>query len=312
MNTGKILLFYKYISIEYPKQILKWQERLCTELGLKGRIILAHEGINATLGGEAANINRYKAAMEKHPLFDSIDFKESDGAADYFPRLRVVIKNEIVHLGLDPALVKAENGGTHLSPAQAHQMMQEKAENLVILDCRNTYETTIGTFIDAVRPDTKYFREFPGYVDTNADIFKGKQVLMACTGGIRCERASAYLKSKDIADQVYQIEGGIHRYVEQFPNGFFRGKNYVFDARVAVPVNNDVLGQCALCQVAHDEYANCLNASCNKHFICCPACLETYKNSCSTLCLELLAANKVAMRPPRIKIEETPQESCNL
>ncbi len=309
---GKILLFYKYVAIQYPKQVLKWQTRLCTELELKGRIILAHEGINATLGGTAENINRYKAAMEKHPLFGSIDFKESDGAANYFPRLRIVIKNEIVYLGLDPALIKAEDGGTHVTPAQAHQMMQEKAENLLILDCRNTYETTVGTFVDAVRPNTQYFREFPGYVDTNADMFKGKQVLMACTGGIRCERASAYLKSKGVAEQVYQIEGGIHRYIEQFPDGLFRGKNYVFDARVTVQVNNDVLGSCALCQAPHDEYANCMNASCNKHFICCASCLEKYKGSCSQTCFELLAANKVAARPARIKIENTPEKSCNL
>lgn len=309
---GKIILFYKYVSIEYPKQILKWQTRLCTELGLKGRIILAHEGINATLGGLEENIERYKNAMEKHPLFGGIDFKESAGDANYFPRLRIVIKNEVVNLGLDPETVRAENGGIHLSPEQAHKMMADKADNLVILDCRNTYETTIGTFVDSIRPPTQYFREFPGYVDNNTDLFKDKQVLMFCTGGIRCERASAYLKSKCDTQEVYQIEGGIHRYIEQFPNGFFRGKNYVFDARVTVKVNDDILGACALCQKPCDEYSNCMNASCNKHFICCPTCQVEYKNCCSTNCGDLLASAQVAARPPRIKVEESAIQSCDL
>jgi len=310
---GKILLFYKYVSIQYPKQILKWQERLCTELGLKGRIILAHEGINATLGGSAENCERYKQAMEKHPLFGGIDFKESVGDENYFPRLRIVVKNEIVNLGLDPEKVTVEDGGIHVSPEQAHTMMAEKDENLIILDCRNTYETTIGTFVDSIRPPTKYFREFPGYVDENTDLFKDKQVLMFCTGGIRCERASAYLKSKGVAQEVYQIEGGIHRYIEQFPDGFFRGKNYVFDARVSVKVNNDILGSCALCQKPCDEYVNCMNASCNKHFISCSTCQTAYKNCCSTNCIDLLASARVAARPPRIKLpEEAATQQCDL
>lgn len=299
---GKILLFYKYVTIQYPKQIAKWQERLCAELGLKGRIILAHEGINATLGGSIENCERYKAAMNKHPLFKEIDFKESNGSADYFPRMRIVIKKEIVLLGLDPEQIKAEDGGIHVSPEQAHQMMLQKKDNLVILDCRNTYETKIGTFKDSVRPDTKYFREFPSYVDNNIEMLKDKEVLMACTGGIRCERASAYLKSKGVAKNVYQISGGIHRYIEQFPDGFFRGKNYVFDERITVKVNDDVLSECELCHSSCDEYTNCLNAMCNKHFICCASCKEQLKNACSQNCQELLAKNLVNKRPPRFRV----------
>lgn len=298
---GKILLFYKYVSIEYPKQIAKWQEKICSELGLKGRVILGHEGINATLGGSHENTERYKQLMLAHPLFGGIDFKESEGDESYFPRLRIVIKKEIVNLGLDPDKITVKDGGQHLTPAQAHELMAEKPEDLIIIDCRNKFETEIGTFVDAIRPDTQYFREFPSYVDQNTDLLKDKKVLMACTGGIRCERASAYVKLKGVAKEVYQIEGGIQRYTEAFPDGFFRGKNYVFDARMTVRITDDVLGSCLLCQKPYDEYENCLNASCNKHFICCPDCYKAYAKTCGPVCQELLATNKVKPRPERVK-----------
>lgn len=299
---GKIILFYKYVHIQYPKQILKWQEKICSELGLKGRIILGHEGINATLGGSDAHVERYKELMNSHQLFGGIDFKESTGDENYFPRLRIVIKNEIVNLGVDPSSITADQGGVHVTPEQAHSMMANPEPDLVILDCRNDFETKIGTFVNSIRPDTRYFREFPKYVDEHTDVFKDKKVLMACTGGIRCERASAYLKSKGVAKEVYQIQGGIHRYAEQFPDGFFRGKNYVFDARVSVPVTADILASCDLCARPFDEYSNCMNAECNKQYIGCPSCLEQYQNTCGAECQELVASGKVAKRPARIKV----------
>jgi predicted sulfurtransferase len=293
----KILIYYKYVDITYPKQILKWQKKLCEQLELKGRIILAHEGINATVGGSIQSLERYKTAMDAHPLFGQIDFKESPGSAADFPRLRIVIKNEIVHLGLDPQRVRAHNGGVHLTPEQAHTLMAKKDDDILILDCRNRYETAIGTFTNAVRPPTQYFREFPAYVDAHADLFKDKTVVMACTAGVRCERASAYLKSKGIAKQVYQIKGGIHRYIEQFPNGFFKGKNYVFDQRLAVPVTDDILGNCSLCNTACDEYTNCLHAACNKHFIGCTSCVNKYQNTCSAECFDLVFTQHAPQRP---------------
>lgn len=162
---GKIILFYKYVDIENPHTIEKWQRSLCTELRLKGRIILAREGINGTLGGSTESIERYKSIMLGHTLFGNIDFKESLGNEDYFPRLRIVIKNEIVHLGIDPESLKASQGGIHLAPAQAHTLIAQKPDNLVIIDCRNNFESAVGTMPGAICPDTKYFRDFPAYVD---------------------------------------------------------------------------------------------------------------------------------------------------
>jgi len=296
---GKILLFYKYVDIEYPKQVQKWQQKLCADLGLTGRIILAHEGINATVGGNEKNLEIYKKAMAKDPRFTEIDFKESEGGAHCFPRMRIIVKNEIVYLGLDPKKITAKNGGQHLTPEETHNLIAQKPDDLVILDARNTYEWRIGAFKDAIKPDIEHFRQFPQFVDENLDQFKDKQVLMYCTGGIRCERASSYLKEKGIAKNVYQISGGIHRYAEQYPDGFFRGKNYVFDDRIGVRVNADILSTCTLCPTPCDDYTNCLNAECNEHFIACNPCIQKFGNACSAKCQELLATQKVKPRPER-------------
>lgn len=295
--TGKVLLYYKYVALENPQKILKWQRKLCTELGLTGRIIIAREGINGTVGGSTESIDRYRTIMQENELFADVDYKESPGGAQCFPRLRIVVKDEIVHLGIDPAALSPSNGGKHLKPHETHQLLAEKPDDLVIIDCRNAFEAQVGKFKDAIVPPVNHFREFPEYVDTNKELFDNKQVLLYCTGGVRCERATAYVKEKTSAKEVYQMDGGIHRYVEQYPDGFFRGKNYVFDNRIAVRVNDDVIGTCALCARPCDDFNNCLNAECNKHFVCCDACAKQYHHTCSKTCMELVDSNKVKKRP---------------
>lgn len=299
----KILLFYKYVDIERPQEILKWQKKLCLELNLKGRIILAAEGINGTLGGSEESCNLYIEAMLKHPLFFDVDFKESSATEKCFEKLRIVIKEEVVNLRLDTKKFSVKDTGKHLTPKETHELLSNPDENLVILDGRNNYESAVGAFENAIKPDIKYFRQFPDYIDKNIDLFKDKNVLMYCTGGIRCERASTYLKLKNVAKEVYQIKGGIHRYIEQYPEGYFRGKNYVFDGRVTVKVNDDVLGNCFICGVECDEYQNCLNAKCNRHFISCKECVKRLGNTCSMECAELVSSGKVNLRPYFKKVE---------
>ncbi|MCB9493690.1 MAG: rhodanese-related sulfurtransferase [Epsilonproteobacteria bacterium] len=296
-----ILLFYKYVDIDNLKAIKDWQLDLCTQLKLTGRIILAHEGINATVCGAPDATDAYINAMNEHELFGGIDFKCDvvSGKYDYFPKLSVKIKQEIVNLGIDPTKVSAKETSQHLTPQQAHQLIEENDKDLVILDARNNYESAIGTFSGAITPDIKTFREFPEYIDQNQSEFKDKKVLMFCTGGIRCERATAYLSKQKLAKEVYQIEGGIVRYAQHYPDGFFRGKNYVFDARVSVPITDDILGSCSLCSQPCDEYINCRNASCNNHVIACQQCQNTYNKTCSNVCKELLEQKKVAPRPER-------------
>lgn len=307
---GKILLFYKYVQITYPKQIIKWQKKICQDLGLTGRILIAHEGINATVGGSVESTDRYKAIMEQHPQFGGIDYKESEGGADSFNRLYVTERNEIVGMGVDPNELTVAQGGKHLTPQEVHELISKQSKDLVILDTRNDYEWQIGRFEGAINPKLSNFRQFPKYIDEHLDEFKDKEVLMYCTGGVRCERATAYLKIKDVAKEVYQIQGGIVRYTEQFPNGYFRGKNYVFDNRIAVRINDDVLSACSLCSEPCDEYTNCLNATCNNHFIACPACISKYGNTCSATCQDLIERKVVKARPP---FKKTPEKtSCCL
>lgn len=293
----KIILFYQYSCIENPHKLLEDQKKLCQSLGLKGRVIIAQEGINGTLGGTPDAIEHYKKSMRENSLFSSIDFKESESEHSRFPRLRIVVKNEIVNTGLPADVAPAQSGGIHLDPAQAHALLAQKKSDLVVIDCRNPYESAIGTIPGAIRPDVKHFRDFPLYVETHAEEFQNKEVLMYCTGGVRCERASAYVKLKSNAKAVYQIKGGIHRYVEEFPNGFFRGKNYVFDGRIAVKVTDDILGTCYLCNSPCDDYTNCLRAICNRHFICCTSCLASYQNTCSAECREIVSTGTEHKRP---------------
>jgi predicted sulfurtransferase len=290
-----ILLYYKYTDVDYPARYVKWQKELCVRLGLKGRVIIATEGINGTVAGTQEACDAYMHEMNNHPLFNSIDFKHSQCDGEPFPRLRIVEKEEITRMGKSPQEISYKDAGTHLSPHEAHALIAEK-KDLVILDGRNNYEAAIGRFVNAIAPDIENFRDFPDYIDKNQELFKDKEVLMYCTGGIRCERASAYLKSKGVTKQVYQITGGIDRYAQAYPDGYFRGKNYVFDGRIAVPVNNDILSTCALCNVTSDDYYNCIYAGCNKQLIICQNCVAQNSATCSKVCREKILTNPAMMR----------------
>lgn len=301
---GTILLFYKYVTIQNPVAIQTWQKELCTKLGLTGRILLAHEGINGTVGGSDQATQEYIKAMNEHPLFGGIDFKTAQGGPEAFPRMKIVIKKEIVHLGIDPEQLTVNDTAQHLTPQQVHDLLDNPPEDLVLIDTRNSYEIAVGTFKNAINPQTRYFRQFPQWVDNNIDSLKDKTVMMFCTGGVRCERASAYVNTKNVAKKVYQLEGGIHRYIEQFPDGHFRGKNYVFDNRITVQANDDILSSCLNCPTLADEYFNCLNALCNKHFTSCSNCVEKLENTCSIKCQELIRQKQAPEREPFVKMEK--------
>ncbi len=297
-----VILFYKYITIQYPKRILKWQKKIGTDLGLKGRILIAEEGINGTLSGSEKAIQTYVNILKCNELFSDMPFKYSTAKKACFPKLQVTIRPEIVALSRDKDAAPISLTGKHLSPDQTHELLQKKPADLIVLDVRNDFESAIGTFKDAVKAPIKHFRDLPKYIDKSLDKFKDKKVLMFCTGGVRCERATAYLNKKSVASEIYQIDGGIHEYAQKYPNGFFRGKNYVFDSRLAITVNDDILGSCLLCKQACSEYTNCINALCNKHFICCSTCEKQYMGSCSAKCNQKIKNNEVAARPNLEKI----------
>ena len=213
---GKVLLFYKYVEIEYPKRIIKWQKQICHNLNLTGRILIGKEGINGTVGGSDVNTDLYISIMQKNELFSDMEFKQSIGDATCFPKMRIAERNEIVTLGLSVDDIKT-GGGKHLKPEQTHNLIASSPKDLVMIDVRNDYEWKVGRFTGAplINPKTQTFKEFPEFIDKNLDQFKDKQVLMYCTGGVRCERASTYLQKKGIAKKIYQMDGGIHKYVEK-------------------------------------------------------------------------------------------------
>lgn len=292
-----IVLFYKYTEINNPTALIAWHREFCTPRGIKGRIFIATEGINATLGGPDAAIEEYCTALSTRPEFKEqvIDFKYSAGDAHAFPRLKVVPKAQLVNFGVTIDLTTTP-GGTHVTPTQAHELIKNNPGDLVVFDIRNSYETIVGTFTNAITPQIKYFRDLPRAIEEHADTLRNKRVLMCCTGGIRCEKGSAYLKQQNIAQEVYQLEGGIHRYLEQYPDGYFRGSNYVFDERVVLPSTNTIISTCARCATACNSMINCLNALCNKQFVVCDPCRITSGDCCSVPCDTLVAHAAVPVR----------------
>jgi predicted sulfurtransferase len=293
---NKIIIYYKYITIPHMKEVLKWQKELCQKLALKGRIILATEGINGTLGGSSESVLEYQTQMNDHELFNGIDFKESEGGSEKFPRLSIKIRNEIVSFSRYLKVPLTETPGIYLTAQEAHELMAQNSKDVLVFDIRNTYESRIGVFQNALKADIENFRDLPLYIDQNKTLFKDKKVIMNCTSGVRCEPGSAYLKSLRIAQEVYHIKGGIQRYAEQYPNGFFRGKNYVFDGRIALKVNDDILTTCDLCPQPYDTYSNCINTQCNKQIIICPTCTIKASFTCNDRCLELVQQAKVKVR----------------
>ncbi|NP_001108262.1 thiosulfate sulfurtransferase (rhodanese)-like domain containing 2 S homeolog [Xenopus laevis] len=294
-EPGEVLLYYCYCDVKDPHLICNWQRAMCQLLHLTGKIRIATEGINGTVGGSKVSTKLYIRAMLSHPLFRGImcseDFKKSDGGAHCFPDLRVGVFQEIVPMGIEPHEVSYKVTAIHLSPVEFHEKVTKYLSEVskpdldtILLDCRNFYESKIGKFQNCLAPDIRKFSYFPSYVDQNLELFKDKTVLMYCTGGIRCERGSAYLRSKSVCKEVYQLKGGIHKYLEQFPDGYFRGKLFVFDGRYTISSNSDIISSCSYCGTAWDEYMLCSTPRCCQLVLTCPECQGKGLTACCPTC----------------------------
>ncbi|XP_036431629.1 thiosulfate sulfurtransferase/rhodanese-like domain-containing protein 2 [Colossoma macropomum] len=292
-GPGEVLLYYYYCQIQDPKLICAWQSELCSKLHLTGKVRVATEGINGTVGGTKTGTSLYIKAMLSHPIFKVMqveDFKTSEGSAECFHELKVGVYKEIVPMGVDPDIISYTLAGTHLEPEEFHKQVQSLLEDgssksdTVLLDCRNFYESKIGQFRKCLAPDIRKFSYFPDYVDKNLDLFRNKKVLMYCTGGIRCERGSAYLRSKNVCKEVYQLKGGIHKYLERFPEGFYRGKLFVFDERYAISFNSDIISDCRYCGAPWDQYQLCSTDFCCQLVLSCPSCRQKGLTACCPVC----------------------------
>ena len=229
-----------------PKAVADEQRAKCAEIGLKGRVLIAEEGINATLEGTREQAEAYKAFMKNDKNFSDILIKESAGTGDAFRRLVVKVRPEIVTLGAGRFDVKKETA-TELPPAEL-QKWYENGEDFVVLDLRNDYEITSGRFEKTIDPKLANFRDLPAKLAEMGDL-KNKKVLTVCTGGIRCEKATCLLKREGFTD-VYQLKDGIHTYMQQYPGQHFKGSLFVFDNRMVTDVvdipNKEIVGCCVV------------------------------------------------------------------
>lgn len=285
----RVLLYYKYVPIEEHEEFAAKHLEFCKKLGVKGRILVAKEGINGTLSGTIEQTNIYMNTLRQDPRFSDIEFKidEADGHA--FKKIFVRPRDEIVSLKLEEDVNPNEVTGEYLEPQEFYKELQR--DDVIVLDARNEYEYRVGHFRHAIKPDIDTFRELPQWIEKNLSDQKDKRVLTYCTGGIRCEKLTGYLRKQGFKD-VAQLHGGIATYGKdpQVKGRLFDGKCYVFDERRMVPVNRTdedvVIGQCYHCGKTEDRYVNCANPECNRQYICCEECEKKYKRSCSKECRE--------------------------
>lgn len=278
MKTNfKVLLYYKYTKIVDPADLVAGQKTICEKLNLKGRIIVATEGLNGTLEGKEIDIKRYCDDLKKDKRFADIHFKISDGTGSAFPKLSIKVRSEIVsgHLGeLD--INPAEVTGKYITAEQLHKWIQDKKE-FYIVDMRNDFEQEVGMFEGSIKSGMHLFSDLP---ETAKQIsyLKDQTIVTVCTGGVRCEKASGFLVKNGFSD-VYQLYGGIVTYMEKYPNEHFAGSLYVFDKRIVMSFGADdskhkVIGKCAKCSSKSENYVNCKDPDCNRHFIACVGCAK--------------------------------------
>lgn len=285
----QVLLYYKYVAIPNPEEVRDSQRILCEKLKLKGRIIIASEGVNGTIEGETQATEKYIAEMEKHPLFKNTHYKRSTGTGDAFPKLKVKYRPEIVTSGLNEVSPTITTG-KYLTAEQLHSWFEEKRE-FYIVDMRNDYEYASGYFENFIPSGIHNFFDIKEVLPKLAHL-KEKTIVTVCTGGVRCEKASGLLVINGFKD-VYQLLDGIQTYMEKYPNQHFKGKLYVFDNRLTVGFNTDsnehtIVGVCEKCNVSCDTYTNCEYDMCHYHYLCCDNCKdnETGLAFCKAECKE--------------------------
>ena len=265
----RVLAFYKFTPLAQPGELRDRLEREGNLLQIKGTILLAEEGVNGTIAGEETALLKFQQTLVD--IFVSLPFKwsELDTANPGFYRFKVRVKPEIVSFGAPQ--VDAEKTGEHVSPQRWNELLNDP--EVVVIDTRNTYEVDIGTFPSAMSPHTTNFREFPAWVGQHLDPNEHKQVAMFCTGGIRCEKASAFLLAQGF-ENVYQLDGGILRYLENIPasENHWDGECFVFDQRVSVNANlqQGEYQQCFACR--HPLSADALKSSQFEQGVSCPHC----------------------------------------
>ncbi len=281
--------FYKYIIIDFPEELRDELYKEWADLNAFGRIYIAREGINAQMSVPEEHWEEFMLRLRRRKLFEDMPVKravEDDGKSFY--KLTIKVREKIVADGLDDGTFDVTNVGKHLTAKEFNEALKQKGT--LVVDMRNHYESEIGKFKGAICPDVDTFREELPEVE---EILKGKEdqkIILYCTGGIRCEKASAYLKHKGFQD-VNQLHGGIIDYVRQvkaegLENNFI-GKNFVFDERLGERVSNHIISECHQCGKPCDTHTNCANDDCHLLFIQCEECAKKYEGCCTPDCQKI-------------------------
>lgn len=286
MATHTILSFYYFVALEDPHLEVQRQRAYLEGRDVRSRIYISYEGINGQMSIACQEADAYIEWLRSDPRFAKIDFKIESHFEHVFPRLTIKFRQQLVALDAKPNYLF---GGERLSPREWKERLERRDEDTLLLDVRNDYEWRIGHFEGAQLPKLNSFRQFPEFakrLKVERDP-QNTQVLMYCTGGIRCELFSALLKEVGF-QHVYQLDGGVIRYGQQEGGKHWLGKLFVFDDRLAVPLHSpsdtQIISMCHSCQASSDTYYNCANMDCNELFILCLACAEKNLGCCSEAC----------------------------
>lgn len=280
-----VVAYYLYTRIDQAEEFTLTHLNYCKSIGIRGRIYIAAEGINGTISGTQEACEQYMFDLTSDPRFAKTEFKIDRHHEHAFNRLHVRHKKEIVHSGLrDPEIIDpTRQTGKHLSGSEFNEL--RKQDDVVIVDVRSNYETRLGRFKNSITLDMENFREFPEKVK-ELEGLKDKKIVTVCTGGIKCEKASALLL-KEGFPQVYQLHNGIIGYAKETGGQDFDGVLYVFDGRVAVPINEvnpTAIAPCKHCGKPTTRNLNCANVECNEQFNMCESCAEEMEGACSEAC----------------------------
>ncbi len=281
MENIKVILFYKFADLKNPEEFVKEHLKFCKELGILGRVLVSHEGINGSVTGTDWQIDRYKENLRSDKRFTDITFKEEEIIEKPFTKMKVKFRKEIVTFG---EKVDLGRKGDYIAPEKLKEMYDNK-EEFIILDARNDYEYKIGRFKNAIHLGIKNFRDFPSALERIENL-KDKKIVTYCTGGIRCEKASSYMKERGFRN-VMQLKDGILAFGKKFPDTVWEGKCFVFDKRLVQSINSNenTISECFICSAPSDLYRNCRNLDCDRLFISCLNCQKELNGCCSKECL---------------------------
>lgn len=278
MST-RVLLFYKYVKIENPSELMERERAVCNVLDIKGRIIIAEEGINGTVEGTVEATEKYIAHIKSDKRFRDMYIKDSVGDGKAFPRLQVKVKPEIVATKFPAHIDPRKKTGKYLQPHDLKKMY-ENNDDFVVVDMRNDYEIASGYFEKTINPGLVSSRDLakPEVIE-KLKIHRDKKVVTVCTGGVRCEKMSAYLLDQGF-ENVFQLHNGMHGYMEKYPGENFKGTLFTFDDRKVMDWGGDreIVGKCYKCDAKTEQYENCANEVCHKLFLVCDGCKNEYDN----------------------------------